>query len=163
MTSAQTPETAETVYRLTDGKAVQAWFLANDEPVVDLVTGASHCLTEIIIETGERRVSSYSGNPHDNSARHNADNLVLHLMGYSSEKPSKLYILHPEKATAREVLYHTAEMEGVDAVYMAVRRNGQWSTVRSAGIKVASLCMAAMKLQHDVMAELHDEPEDSDA
>lgn len=59
----------------------------------------------------------------------------------------------------RALLAQIAEREGVEAVVMAVKIDGRWSTCWGSGeakLDLGSLSMAALKILRDVTVTLHD-------
>jgi len=69
----------------------------------------------------------------------------------------KIVNLDPNRVSWRTLLHQTLEREDVEAVVMVVRIDGRWHTLWS-NEPHASLCMAAMKLHHDVTDWIHNSP-----
>ena len=72
---------------------------------------------------------------------------------------SKIAILRPTEASPTAILADVANRDDLDGVIIMARVGGKWSTTWSAGVTLASLCMATMKLQADVTSYMHDEQE----
>jgi hypothetical protein len=68
---------------------------------------------------------------------------------------NKVAILHPEKASPTALLAQVAADETVDGVIILVRRDDSWSSCWSGKINYGSLSMATLKLQHDIMHQIH--------
>ena len=61
----------------------------------------------------------------------------------------KIINLRPDKLSWQTLLHQTLERDGVEAVVMAVRIDGRWSTAWCNETN-AGLAMAAMKMARDV-------------
>ena len=69
----------------------------------------------------------------------------------------KVQIIRPEAASPSATLADVANRDGLDGVVVIARVNGSWSTAWSADVALASLCMASMKLQSDLIDAMHDQ------
>lgn len=58
--------------------------------------------------------------------------------------------LNPDEIAWQTLLHETLEREGVEAVVLIVRTDDRWHTAWST-LSNASVCMASMKLQDDVL------------
>lgn len=69
----------------------------------------------------------------------------------------KVEILTPEMASPQAILADVMNREGLDGVVVIARFDGGWETAWSTGVDVANLCMASMRLEHDVQEWMHEE------
>lgn len=71
---------------------------------------------------------------------------------------SKIVVLDGKKVDARTLLATLLEREDLEGVVVVVRKtDGTWDTTWSTGTTVGGLCMAAMKLDHDVKIAMHED------
>lgn len=66
-----------------------------------------------------------------------------------------VYPLRPEKDTTVDVLLSQIREDGIDGLVAIVRLDGCWKTCWTSGIDLGGLSMAALKLQADVIHEIH--------
>lgn len=54
----------------------------------------------------------------------------------------------------RALLHQVLEREGFEGVVLVARFNGKWETCWGGDVSNANLCMATMKLLHDVLGDV---------
>lgn len=69
----------------------------------------------------------------------------------------KITNLHPHKLGWRTMLHQMLEQDNIEAVVCVVRIDGGWRTTWCNETH-GGLCMAAVKLMHDVTDWIHDDP-----
>lgn len=70
------------------------------------------------------------------------------------EKTAEVIILHPEKASALNVLAELSSREDLEAVVVVAKLDGAWRPCWSTDINLGGLSTAAMTLQAQVMREI---------